>query len=65
MSVHELRDRTGRLLGTIDVRSNRQELRDRTGTYLGTYDSSCDQTRDRDGRLVGSGNLLMTLIRTE
>ena len=62
MRSHELRDRHGRLLGTIKIYGDRQELRDRTGTLLGTYDARADQTRDRTGRLVGSGNLLTTLL---
>lgn len=62
MQPQELRDRTGRLLGTLYVQSDCQELRDRTGSYLGTFDAKANETRDRNGRLVGSGNLLMTLL---
>jgi hypothetical protein len=62
MQSQELRDRTGRLLGTLYLQSDRQELRDRTGTYLGTFDAKANETRDRHGRLIGAGNLLMTLL---
>ena len=62
MVTQELRDRSGTLMGTLYISSDSQELRDRTGTYLGKYDQRANETRDRTGRLVGSGNLLMTLL---
>ena len=62
MVTQELRDRTGWLMGTLYINSDSQELRDRHGTYVGKYDQGANETRDRTGRLVGSGNLLMTLL---
>jgi hypothetical protein len=59
---NEIRDRNGRLVGTLYIRSDSQELRDRNGTYCGKYDNDNNETRDRHGKLVGSGNLLMTLL---
>ncbi len=59
---NEIRDRNGRLLGTLYIGSDNQELRDRNGTYCGKYDNGNNETRDRHGKLVGSGNLLMTLL---
>ena len=38
-----------------------QELRDKSGKLLGTFDGM--QTRDAQGRLVGNGNLLATLLK--
>lgn len=62
MQTQELRDRTGYLLGTLYISSDYQELRDRSGTYLGKCDQRANETRDRTGKLVGSGNLLMILL---
>ncbi len=64
MTNIEIRDRTGYLIGTVAAYTDWQELRDRHGFYLGKYDSRSDETRDRKGSLVGTGNLLMTLIPT-
>ncbi|MBV9962038.1 MAG: hypothetical protein JO072_07295 [Parafilimonas sp.] len=63
MAKQDLRDRTGALLGTIETKSDgKQELRDRTGSLKGVYDPKSNQTRDRTGSLVGSGNLLTSLL---
>jgi hypothetical protein len=59
----ELRDSTGRLLGTITIGSNgRHEGRDATGRLKGTYDPRTNETRDPTGRLVGKGDMLSTLV---
>ena len=58
----EIRDRHGKLVGTLYIRQYYHELRDRNGAYVGTYDILADQTRDRHGVLVGSGNSLITLL---
>ena len=58
----EIRDRNGYLLGTLYIYSDYQELRDRGGSYKGKYDEKVNETRDRHGTYVGSGNLLMTLL---
>lgn len=62
MSTQEIRDRNGKLLGTLYIYSDYQEIRDRNGTYKGKYDGKNNETRDRNGTYVGSGNLLMTLL---
>lgn len=63
MSKQELRNRTGRLIGTIDLQSTgKYEGRDATGKLKGTYDSKTNETRDARGQLVGKGNLLSSLI---
>lgn len=63
MADQELRDSTGRLLGKIKTLSNgKQELRDHTGRLKGTYDPKSNETRDNTGHLVGTGNLLATLL---
>lgn len=63
MGKHELRDRSGKLLGTIQVQgSGKHESRDASGRLKGTYDPRSNETRDSSGRLVGKGDLLSSLI---
>ena len=63
MAKQDLRDRNGNLLGTIDTKSDgKLELRDRQGNLKGTYDPKSNTTRNRQGNLVGTGNLLTTLL---
>ena len=61
MAYQELRDKSGKLLGKIETSGNRQILRDSLGRIRGTFDGR--DTRDAQGRLVGRGNLLATLLK--
>ena len=61
MTQQELRDKSGKLLGKIEIVGTRQTLRDSGGKLLGTFDGV--QTRDAQGRLVGNGNLLASLLK--
>ncbi len=63
MSGETLRDRIGNLIGRIEVDGNKRVLRDKVGTRLGEYSTSDNVTRDRNGTLVGTGDLLLTLLR--
>lgn len=58
----EYRDRTGMLRGWREEAGNRTNGRDRTGYLVGWYDLARDETRDRSGRLVGRGDMLVALI---
>lgn len=62
---HDLRDRHGRLVGYVEERNCRLEGRDASGRFRGYYERTTDQTRDDSGRLVGTGNLLSSLITTQ
>ena len=62
MAQQELRDKSGRLLGKIEISGQRQTLRDAQGKLLGSFDGA--QTRDAQGRLVGNGNLLASLLKS-
>ncbi len=62
MSIENLRDRNGHLLGRIKEVNGEYELRDASGRLLGRYNPKINVTRHRNGRLVGRGNLLATLI---
>jgi hypothetical protein len=50
------------LRGWNEVSGGRINGRDRTGYLVGWYDPTRDETRDRTGRLVGSGNMLASLV---
>jgi hypothetical protein len=51
------------MLGRIAQRSDgRLEGRDANGRLMGTYDPRRDETRDRNGALVGRGNQLSHLV---
>jgi hypothetical protein len=58
-----LRNKQGRILAKIKERPGGQlELRDKNNRLLGRYNVKTDTTRDKRGRLVGTGNLLPMLI---
>ena len=60
---HQLKDSSGRLVGTITfVSGDRQEGRDANGRLKGRYDGKRDRTYDSNGREVGRGNLLAAVI---
>ena len=62
-SAEDLRDKNGNLLGRIIQRSDgKLEGRDKNGNLRGTYDPRTDETRDRNGNLVGHGNMLSGLV---
>lgn len=56
------RDRNGLLLGWSDRAGGRITGRNRNGRLVGWYEIARDETRDRDGRFVGHGDLLAALI---
>lgn len=56
-----LRDRTGKKIGEIQESSGRKNLRDAHGHKLGEFDGRV--TRDEHGRLVGTGDLLTSLLK--
>jgi hypothetical protein len=58
----ELRDRNGRLIGTIVEEGSYLEARDAGGNLKGRYDRRTRTTRDAGGTLVGKGNLLSALL---
>ena len=52
MADNFIRDGTGRIKGRMDG----DWLRDGTGKLVARYDKGDDRTRDRTGRIVGSGD---------
>ena len=58
-----LRDSNGRLIGwREDGASGRINGRDAAGRLAGWFDPLSNETRDVNGRLVGRGDLLTSLI---
>jgi hypothetical protein len=59
----EIRDRQGRLIGTIvHRRDGVREARDPQWRLLGTYIPKSNETRDRLGKLLTKGDSLSALI---
>lgn len=63
MADQILKDRLGSTIGTISTASNGvQTIKDRLGSTKGTYDPKSNQTKNRLGSTIGTGNLLATLL---
>ena len=63
MTTQFLRDDKGRTIATITSKqSGFLEIRNAKGQCLGTYDSKRNITIDWNGRSIGTGNLLATLL---
>jgi hypothetical protein len=52
MGDNYIRNREGRIIGRMDG----DWLRDGTGKLVARYDKGDDRTRDRTGKIVGSGD---------
>lgn len=63
VSEKKLRDARGRHIGEIRGGARQMSLHDAQGRLLGVYNCQNNQTRDDRGRLVGTGNLLTSLLR--
>lgn len=57
-----LRDKSGKEIGRLVKSGIETVLKDRTGRELGRYNEKADVTRDRDGTIIGRGNLLTFLF---
>lgn len=63
MSYQTIKDAKGKVIGRIWTSGfGVQELKDSKGKKLGYYDPRTDITKTSNGRKVGKGNLLMTLL---
>jgi len=59
----ELRNASGRLLGTIrEASATRWEARLANGRLVGTFDPKANTTREANGKVFGKGNQLSALI---
>ena len=63
MAKQYLRDKRGRILGWREQGVNdKLYIRDWMGRICGWYENKTNYTRDKQGRIVGRGNLLTTLL---
>jgi hypothetical protein len=63
MADQVLRDSKNQLIGKISTAPNGvMTLRDAKNSLKGTYDPKAKTTRDAHGKLVGTGNILTTLL---
>lgn len=59
----DLYDKNGKVIGRMmQSDGGNIKLYSRIGSFLGSYDQKSDKTYDKFGSLVGTGNLLATLI---
>jgi len=63
MAREAIKDWQGKILGWVEWSGNKKWLSDFSGRRLGFYDKSLNKTCDFSGRQVGSGDILMTLLR--
>lgn len=63
MADQILKDKQNKTIGRIRTLSDgRLEIRDPQNLAKGTYNPKTNETRDRQNRVVGKGNLLVTLL---
>jgi len=63
MKTQELKDRSNRIIGTIETDSRgTQIIKDANNRPKGHYDPSNKSTYDASNRIIGTGNLLTTLL---
>jgi len=63
MADQVLKDAKGYIIGRISTNNQGiQTIKDAKGYAKGTYDPKHNQTKDARGYLVGTGNLLTTLL---
>ena len=64
MADQILRRPNGTILGKlVDRSATEQWLYDSAGRCVGIYHKDTNLTKDQAGRLVGTGNLLVTLLK--
>lgn len=63
MALEKLTDWTGKIIGWTEWQGNKKWLYDFNHRKLGYYDKSTNKTYDWQNRLVGNGDISMTLLR--
>ena len=63
MAREKIKDWQGRVLGETEQIGTKLWLFDFYGRRLGYYDSANNTTYDWHGRRIGTGNIVMTLLR--
>lgn len=57
-----LRDRNGKVIGSLKKLGGDLRLYNRDGIFMGLYRETNDHTYDRDGKMIGRGNIVITLL---
>ena len=64
MAKEKITDWTGKIIGFVETDScGNKVLRDFYGRILGKYNKQMNVTQEFSGRVVGKGDILMTLLR--
>ena len=63
MAREPIKDWTGKIIGFTEWSGNKKWLSDFYGRRLGYYDRSTNKTYEFSGRMVGQGDIVMTLLR--
>ena len=58
-------DRNNKLIGMVKTSGSWRQLFSRNAKLLGWYDIKTDITYDRNGKLIGHGDLTFTLIEDQ
>jgi hypothetical protein len=61
--IQFLRDRNGKMIGQLKTQGDLIWLLNRNGIMQGRYNTKTDFTYDRNGKMVGRGNLVVTLLQ--
>lgn len=63
MATQTLKDSSHRIIGYIDTDSSgKQTIKDASHRIKGYYDPNTNKTKDSSHRIVGTGNLLTSLL---
>lgn len=62
MARQDLKDKSGKKIGSIEDKPSEQVGFDASGRKKGRYDKKQNATFDASGRKIGTGNLLTNLI---
>ncbi len=63
MAREKIQDWTGKIIGFVEWSGNKKWISDFYGRRLGYYDRSTNKTYEFSGRMVGRGDIVMTLLR--
>lgn len=63
MAREAIKDYTGKILGFTELSGTKKWLYTFHGAKVGYYDSATNKTYEWTGRMVGNGDILMTLLR--
>lgn len=62
MPIHNITNAEGKCIGKLETRMDGSaELRDARGLLRAVYDPKSNQTRDKEGYVIGEGNILEQL----